>query len=140
VLAGYTSARDSSFFTVMAGKTDVEWDDAQVRANIEALMPSIKDAVFQLFTYWSQKGASEMRSNARWTDRTGNARQGLSASVFDSEDEIALVFFHRVTYGIWLEIRWSGRYAIIGPTMASIAPQLAQQVATVMLKLRSRGA
>jgi hypothetical protein len=122
----------------MAAETT--WDDKKVRANLEALMPQIQDAVFQLFTYWSQKGSSLMRSNARWTDRTGNARQGLSGAVFDSDDEIALVFFHRVTYGIWLEIRWSGRYAIIGPTMAEVAPQLAQQVATVILRLRAKGA
>jgi hypothetical protein len=124
----------------MAGKAKVDWDDKQVRANLEDLMPQIKDAVFQLFTYWSQRGSSQMRSNARWTDRTGNARQGLSGAVFESDEEIALVFFHRVNYGIWLEVRWSGRYAIIGPTMAEIAPQIAQQIATVMLKLRSKGA
>ena len=62
------------------------------------------------------------------------------ASVFESDEEIALVLYHRVTYGIWLEIRWSGRYAIIGPTMAEVAPQLAQQIATVMLRLKARGA
>lgn len=124
----------------MAGKSGVDWDDKAVQANLENLMPQIKDAVFQLFTYWSQKGASQMRSNARWTDRTGNARNGLAASVFEDDEQIALVFYHRVSYGIWLEVRWSGRYAIIGPTMAEVAPQLAQQIATVMLRLKAKGA
>lgn len=119
---------------------DFEWDDKQVRQNLENLMPQIRDAVFQLFTYWSQRAASQMRSNARWTDRTGNARQGLAGAVFESDEEIALVLYHRVTYGIWLEVRWSGRYAIIGPTMAEIAPQIGQQISQVMLKLRAKGA
>jgi len=25
--------------------------------------------------------------------------------------------FHTVPYGIWLEVRWEGRYAIISPTL-----------------------
>jgi len=35
------------------------------------------------------------------------------------------VVYHTMPYGLWLEVRWSGRYAIIGPTMLHIAPQLA---------------
>ena len=40
-----------------------------------------------------------------------------------------LTVYHTMPYGLWLEVRWSGRYAIIGPTMVDIAPQLAIAVA-----------
>ena len=72
------------------------------------------------------------RRNAPWTDRTGNARQGLFARYEGSggrntlgqftaggKGQHSIVLYHTVSYGIWLEVRWSGRYAIIEPTIRS---------------------
>jgi hypothetical protein len=58
-----------------------------------------------------------MKSNAKWTDRTGNARQGLNADVQVSTNNVAIVLYHTVPYGVFLEVRWGGRYAIILPAM-----------------------
>lgn len=59
------------------------------------------------------------RSTAPWTDRTGNARNGLFAqkqgTIASGSTEIRL--YHTVPYGIWLEIRWAGQYAVIYPTV-----------------------
>jgi hypothetical protein len=43
-----------------------------------------------------------------------------------------LILLHSMPYGIWLEVRWSGRYAIIGPTMFTVAQELAIAVATAV--------
>jgi hypothetical protein len=32
--------------------------------------------------------------------------------------------FHTVEYGIWLEIRWDGRFAIIQPTLEHFGPEV----------------
>ena len=65
-----------------------------------------------------------MKLNAPWTDQTGNARNGLAARAYEDGDEIGIVLFHQVDYGIWLETRWSGRYAIINPTIDSMGPEV----------------
>lgn len=57
------------------------------------------------------------RQNAPWDDMTGDARGGLDANVNADGDLLSVGLFHGVDYGIWLEIRWNGRYAIILPTM-----------------------
>jgi hypothetical protein len=58
-----------------------------------------------------------MRQNAPWTDQTGNARNGLFAEAkHDWGRTHAIVLYHSVPYGIWLEVRHQGRYAIILPT------------------------
>lgn len=65
-----------------------------------------------------QKGRSEtwMRTNAPWTDRTTNARNGLFAVVVPlGESSWMLVLSHGVDYGIWLEVLGSGEYAIVRP-------------------------
>ena len=63
-----------------------------------------------------------MKNNAPWTDRTGNARNGLAARAFRDGSEVGIVLYHQVDYGIWLETRWSGKYAIIQPTIDEMGP------------------
>lgn len=104
-------------------------------ANLSTLEPRLKFAVDQVMQYFATRAASDMRSGARWMDQTGNARQGLSAQVISTPTSSALILYHSVPYGVWLEIRWSGRYAIIGPTMNSIAPQLAAMLSQALVRL-----
>lgn len=68
-----------------------------------------------------------MKNNAPWTDRTGNARNGLSARAFREGDSVGIDLFHSVEYGIYLEARWSGRYAIIQPTIDEMGPVVMQR-------------
>lgn len=63
-----------------------------------------------------QRGPAEswMRTNASWTDQTTNARNGLIAmSAHKPGLSHELILAHTVPYGIWLEVRFAGRYAII---------------------------
>jgi len=62
------------------------------------------------------------QANAPWTDRTGEARDGLTAESFSDNDILTIVLYHTVEYGIWLEVRNSGEYAIIIPTLEQMGP------------------
>lgn len=86
-------------------------------------------AIRIIMDYWATRAVSQMRAGARWTDRTGNARNGLAAIRQNESDGASLTLYHTMPYGIWLEVRWSGRYAIIGPTMDDIAPQIHRMAA-----------
>lgn len=70
---------------------------------------------------------AHMKNNAPWTDRTGNARNGLAARAYESGDEVGIVLYHQVSYGIYLETRFAGKYAIINPTIDVMGPQVMQQ-------------
>lgn len=66
-----------------------------------------------------------MQANAPWEDQTGSAREGLRAEHVDEGlFKHAIVLYHTVDYGIWLEIRWNGAYAIIIPTIEHYGPQV----------------
>lgn len=69
-----------------------------------------------------------MKANAVWTDRTGNARQGLFAEVETALTEIVLFFDHGVEYGRALEFLHQGQYAIIGPALDYWGPRFWQAV------------
>jgi len=57
------------------------------------------------------------KSNRPWKDRTGRARQGLTASSEMTASELVLRLSHTVPYGVFLELASAGKYAILGPTM-----------------------
>lgn len=68
--------------------------------------------------YLAQRYANEMatwaQKNRRWTDRTSAARGGLFGRVVTLEaGHVQAVIGHSVEYGIWLEVRWGGKYGIL---------------------------
>lgn len=101
--------------------------------SLKALLPKVDAAVGLVFDRYEAVAESYARTNARWSDQTGNARAGL----FAQHDEEPMVV-HRLTiygtmhYTYWLEVRWSGKYAIIGPTMLHIAPTMAAEIAAAV--------
>lgn len=98
--------------------------------NLKRLLPAIDAGVDLAFDFMRDHAETYARTNAPWVDRTGNARAGLFAAHNKVPMvEHRLIVYHTMPYGLWLEVRWSGRYAIIGPTMFHIAPQLAVTVA-----------
>lgn len=80
-----------------------------------------------------------MKSNAPWTDRTGNARQGLHAAVQRERLKLyALILAHTVEYGIWLEVTHGGANRIIEPSIRSQGNALMRDVSGLFAMVFSR--
>ena len=74
-----------------------------------------------------------MKDNAKWVDDTGDARQGLQAAVVregPSSWSIYVGHGKDIYYGVWLEVRFGGKFAILTPTLIHFAPQLASKIAS----------
>ena len=101
--------------------------------NLKRLLPVVDAAVDLVFDRYEPIMESAMRSGASWTDRTGNARAGLFAQ-HDKEPmvEHTLTLYGAMPYSIWLEVRWSGKYAIIGPTMLEQTPNMSADLAAAI--------
>lgn len=115
------------------------WTSDTLSPNLSDIDKRALRAIHLMLEYWAAQAVSLMRANAPWTDRTGNARAGLAAEVFPDARGADLVLYHSVHYGIWLEVRWSGRYAIIGPTMNRIAPQVLEYVGRAVMQSTQTG-
>lgn len=63
------------------------------------------------------------RENARWTDRTGHARQRLTGDSLPVVDGYKLRLAHGVDYGKWLELAHERKYAIIEETIQKVGIQ-----------------
>lgn len=64
------------------------------------------------------------KSNAPWEDRTGDARDGLTAGLYEEDGDIVLELAHTVDYGIYLETIEDGAFAIIMPTLEALGPEI----------------
>lgn len=71
---------------------------------------------------------NDARSNAAWTDRTGNARAGLfgTAEADFGQKIVTIYLSHGATidYGVYLELAHGGRYAVIMRTMEAHLDEL----------------
>jgi hypothetical protein len=75
-----------------------------------------------------EEGASQVenyaKSTAPWADITGEARNGLTAEVYEEGGEIILELYHTADHGYWLELIQDGRFAVIMPTLEALGPQI----------------
>lgn len=75
------------------------------------------------------------RNNAPWQDQTGNARNGLFAEAYREKESMGIVLYHTMEYGIWLEVKNSGQYAIILPTVREMGPVVMNSIRGVMNRI-----
>jgi hypothetical protein len=117
---------------------------------IEAYGKKALIAVYAVAVYWGQKCQDTARSQAAWTDRTGNARSGLffavdgfgqqavtgtvtpgaatemsdAVKISGNASQLVIALGHTVWYGKFLETAHGGRNAIVMSTIEANLPTL----------------
>jgi hypothetical protein len=82
------------------------------------------DAIRELAAFFAARIEAWARKNAAWTDRTGNARSGLTGRAIPTATGAIVVLFHAVSYGIWLELANAGRLAIVLKALQTHHPEI----------------
>lgn len=72
------------------------------------------------------------KANRPWTDRTGNARRGLFGYVLSEPTRIRTRIAHQVHYGVYLELGFQGRFAILQPTVSHYIAEYYRDVERVV--------
>lgn len=105
-----------------------------VSENIQNLNNSIHGSLREAAQQLADEMVQWAQANAPWQDQTGEARRQLQAGVvWEDEDHFTIFLGHGadIYYGIWLEVRFGGRNAIIVPTIMQFAPQLGAKIRTM---------
>lgn len=132
--------RDSRGRFVKGSGRSFTFDDRDLRLNLNNLGPQVDGYVHAVCDYSGTNALGYAKRTAPWRDRTGNARNGLSLDVeWEPMVRHAIVLFHRVTYGVFLETRWAGRFAIIIPTVRKYGPETMRLLDKLFRKLKTRG-
>lgn len=93
------------------------WDDTGLINSLKTLNARADRSITAATQYHARQGEGWMREHAPWTDRTSNARNGLFGVASREFPSYKITFSHSVPYGLWLEVLYAGRYAIIRPTV-----------------------
>ena len=120
----------------MASRVHIEFDSTQLRRNLANVDDVIDRNVSGIIEYYSSVGEAKMKNDAPWTDRTGAARTGLHTSTAHHGGKHQIIFAHSVPYGIWLEVKNSGRYEVIMPTVRFIGARVMHSISGVMGRMR----
>lgn len=117
--------------TQLRSTNSIEWDD-KLTPKLAALPEYMHNRIAAVMDYNANEAQNYMRVNAPWTDRTGNARQGLFAKPFREPGRHIIVCYHTMPYGIWLEVRWAGKYEIINPTIRNQGKKVMQDLRSLL--------
>lgn len=120
------------------GATGFAWVGIQgVSENLQKLESDVMENLHEAAQSLADEMLEYAQANAPWEDHPGvhqDARENLQAGVvWDDETHFTIFLGHgnQVYYGVWLEVRWGGRYAIIVPTITQFAPQLSGKIRTL---------
>ena len=108
----------------MVARARFEFDGRNLRRNIKDLPPRVERNVKLAVEHATISGEVHLKNDAPWTDRTGAARAGLHTTSSGSGGSYEIVFAHTVDYGIWLEVKNSGKYEAIMPAVLKTGKEL----------------
>ena len=120
-----------------SGGGTIVWESDTLNPGLIAFPVRLAAALWTLMEFNETKVQDHMRSTAPWTDRTGNARQGLFAKAFKDAGEVGIVAYHTMPYGIWLEVKHEGQYAVITPTVPLEGARIMQEVSKLITAMRA---
>lgn len=99
------------------GSAGVVWTKNTLKIGLERFSPELDARIAVLVDRQADVGTAEMKQNAPWTDRTGNARATLQGEARHKTAVHEIILHGGMPYQIYLETRFGGKYAIIGPTV-----------------------
>lgn len=101
------------------------WEEDTLTPGLAKFAPEVDRRVSEATELFAPQTEASGKANAPWTDQTGNARQTLNAHAFHVPLSLhGIEFAHGMPYGIWLEVRFEGKYAIILKTLKVMGNQL----------------
>lgn len=108
----------------------IRWRNTQqVSDNMTDYGRRVHQVTLAVAQYFAGVLEADAKANAPWTDRTGNARQGLRAFAEEfSADVVKLYLTTQMTYGVFLETRWAGRFGIIWDTIVANLPHIKEML------------
>jgi hypothetical protein len=99
----------------------------------EAYAMAIEQNVNALAERYANEIETWMKSNAVWTDQTGDARRELYSETFGLTNEaVVIILGHGVDYGVFLELANAGRYSVIFPAMDYFIPRIWDDVRRIL--------
>lgn len=112
-----------------------EFKPGTIAVNLKRFDHDVGALVAGVVDYQGTKAVAWMKTNAKWKDRTGNARQTLGGHGEHTATYHMIHLYGGMPYQIWLEVRWAGRLAVIGPAVKYHGLALMNRLRGIVSKL-----
>lgn len=113
----------------------IEWVDGKtpndVADNVAAYGEVLLSQFGEMFLELGIDMAAWMKANRPWNDISGNARRGLRTAISLDRGLYSLYLIHSVKYGLYLELRHAGRYAVLLPALRVAATEIGRRLANI---------
>lgn len=110
----------------------MRFDASGITQGLDALQSKSEQQLWMFCDTGAKKMEGYAKSNAKWSDRSGRARQGLNGTAERAYPGFRIKISHGVDYGIYLEMANEKRYAILPDTLRygeeSILPAFANLI------------
>lgn len=116
------------------GAVKILWE-GDLGQNLRQAPEKIRRAAWAASESMAPEVENYMKLNAPWTDQTTNARNGLAARAYQDAFNTGIVLYHQVSYGIFLETRFGGEYAIINPTIEAMGPAVMRRYDRILERI-----
>jgi len=115
----------------------IDYDDRKLKKNVRRFDSNLKRAIAATVDRQAMVTTTWMKTNARWTDRTGAARTGIQATALHGPSYEEILMAYSVNYGIWLEVANDRQYAIILPAMRVMGDELMRSLEHVIDRMQN---
>jgi hypothetical protein len=123
----------------MASKPSVIWVTNSIVKNLAEFTPKMRAAGATVMDRQADISTSNMKQNAPWKDRTGNARATLATDSEHEPEADVLVLHGGMSYQIYLETRWGGRLAAIKPETTRAGRRVMLNMTQLFKLMRAEG-
>lgn len=102
----------------------IQWETQELQEKLKSITEDLDEKIAAIFEANQAWAMAWMKLNAPWTDDTGAAREGLTATAYSNGSSHEMLLAYSVNYGIWLEVANSGRFQILGPAMRYVSQKI----------------
>lgn len=106
----------------------VVWTSDTLTHGLVWFKRNVDDQIQEELEEFAEECETHMKQEAPWEDRSGDARDGLTATAYLRGDVHGVLLAHGEPYGRFLELRFGGRDAIVIPTLEEKGPQLMRRL------------
>lgn len=101
---------------------NLKFDISKLVDGLSVFESKVDSAVGMYCETSAKKLEADAKKDAKWTDRSGAARQRLTGYTLRTGTGWRIYLAHGVDYGIWLELAHEKRFAIVGPLIELKGP------------------
>jgi len=114
------------------------WEYNDIAKNLAEFTPKMRANAAVIVDREADLATANMKSNAPWTDRTGNARSTLATDVKHRADADEMILHGGMPYQVYLETMQAGRFAAIVPETRHRGPHVMAQMTQLFSMMRSK--